>query len=216
MKKLNLCFILIVAGFVVNSYGSLSASDYLDSPSTKTDRSLDLNDLYVWKDKQDESLINMVLTFNIQTEIPADASSSFNTKAKFTFYVDTDGDLQSDRSIDVYFGGESKYIAILDEIEVEGNIGFSAEKSGLRTYAGMRNNPAEADIQSVSSFIDNSASCTPTAAHGFACDSSQIGSATNSFANTYAATIALQLPISLVTTNSTASLQVWARSWRVK
>ena len=83
---------------------SLEAADHGDAPLTAHDLGADLNDVYFFRDPNDNSRLILIMTVH-GFIVPGEASNFgiFDPAIRYRFELETSGDARSDGAIDVRF-----------------------------------------------------------------------------------------------------------------
>jgi hypothetical protein len=79
-----------------------SASDHLDAPLVKKDGRTDINDSYIFQSPQNANSVVVALTVNPGAGVIS--GKSFDSKARYNFDFDTNGDARADKTIVATFG----------------------------------------------------------------------------------------------------------------
>lgn len=102
MRKFLAAATVAAAGAVALAVLPIGASDHLDAPLVKKDGRTDINDVYVFESPQNSDRVVLALTVNPGAGVIS--GKSFDSKATYSFDVDTDADAIADKSIAVDFG----------------------------------------------------------------------------------------------------------------
>ncbi len=110
----RVCALLFCSICCMNNGSPLVAADHRDSPSARTNGSVDLNDLYVFQSPQRPENVVMILTVNPFAGVLS--PTVFNTRAVYEFNVDTNADFVPNFVFRVYFsaarGGSQRFIVV--------------------------------------------------------------------------------------------------------
>jgi hypothetical protein len=144
------------------------AADHKDAPYVSERPPADINDVYLFR--RDGRLV-VAMTVNPVSDRDFNSAYHFSPDALYRFAFDTNGDGQTDRSIDLTFspvvGGEQRFIARLPgPLEVRGKttkpttLSDSAPEPvlnegprGIRVFAGQRDDPFFFDLVGFNRFI---------------------------------------------------------------
>jgi hypothetical protein len=160
-SKLAVSFTLLVAILALTlglAPRASRAADHLDSPTTKTDGRVDINDVYIFHPgapgSQDLSRTVVVMTVNPAAGVIS--GTQFRHDARYEFLFDVDGDAKPDASISARFGrpddGEQR---VTVEAKLDGERVFKVRgeteeiiegEDGIRVFAGLRDDPFFFDL----------------------------------------------------------------------
>jgi len=147
------------------------AADHLDSPTTKTDGRVDINDVYIFHPGQpgSQDLSRTVVVMTVNPAAGVISGTEFRHDAKYEFLFDLDGDAKPDASISARFGkpdddGEQR---VTVEAKLDGERVFKVRgeteeiiegEDGIRVFAGLRDDPFFFDL---ASFNQGATFCQP-------------------------------------------------------
>ncbi len=161
-SKLAVSFTLLVAILALTlglAPRASRAADHLDSPTTKTDGRVDINDVYIFHPgapgSQDLSRTVVVMTVNPAAGVIS--GTQFRHDARYEFLFDVDGDAKPDANITARFGrpdddGEQR---VTVEAKLDGERVFKVRgeteeiiegEGGVRVFAGLRDDPFFFDL----------------------------------------------------------------------
>ena len=173
-SKLAVSFTLLVAILALTlglAPRASRAADHLDSPTTKTDGRVDINDVYIFHPGQpgSQDLSRTVVVMTVNPAAGVISGTQFRHDARYEFLFDVDGDAKPDASIRVRFGkpdddGEQR---VTVEAKLDGERVFKVRgeteeiiegEGGIRVFAGLRDDPFFFDLVS---FNDGATFCQP-------------------------------------------------------
>ena len=205
------------------------SADHLDSPATKADSTIDINDLYTWNDSN-----NVVLAMTLYPAAPS--SALFSDGAQYVFHVSsgagygaTTGDYQiictftgtAAPQTAQCWGGTNEYVTG----NASAATGITSTDGKMKVFAGLRADPfffnidgfkaVVADVEAAGALPTNDAGC-PTVPGPLAqqlvaqlAHASDGGAPSDFFATFNALAIVVSIDKSLVTTGGPV-LAVWA------
>jgi hypothetical protein len=173
-SKLAASFVLLIA-LLSLTIGLVArpgrAADHLDSPTTKTDGRVDINDVYIFHpgNPGSQNLNRTVVAMTVNPAAGAISGTEFHPDARYEFLFDLDGDARADGNIRVRFGspqvnGRQRVVVTgnLEDEEVFKVRGWTEEviegEGGVRVFAGLRDDPFFFDLNS---FNDGATFCEP-------------------------------------------------------
>jgi hypothetical protein len=160
---------------------------------------------------------NLVIILNVSSHAGFEASFDiFSIDGKYSIFVDRDEDLKADFRMDTYFGGAEQYAfyASTESQPILGKINETAEYNNMRVFAGRRADPEVFDTSAYKKVLETL--CTPV--DGLRCQNT--GTPKNDYADSNVGTIAVQVPIKLLTglpepTIDMKKLKVWAKVYKI-
>jgi Domain of unknown function (DUF4331) len=154
IEVLGLLVIAAVAALL--TIPALSA-DHLDAPAVKKDGRIDINDVYVFHPGSPQDLGKTVLAMTVNPAAGVISGTTFHPDAKYEFLVDKDGDAKAESTIRVQFagveGGQQGYkLHVIGgndgNVMVRGRTGEVVEENGVKSFAGLRDDPFFFDLAS--------------------------------------------------------------------
>ena len=211
MKKL--AYFLLSAGAMILFALSITSADHIDAPAV-TGSSMDITDYYAFQSPADNN--NMVFVANLQGLLsPATtADAAFDEGTLIEFNIDSDGDLKEDMVIQaiprdgkmIVFGptpatsiGTASTIktgATRVEVDITpyGETAKIANESGIKVFAGPRDDPFFFDLGAYQAVLGGTAT-------GFS------NPGTDTFAGTNVLSLVVEVPKSML--GNAATLNTW-------
>ncbi len=208
LSKKNCLVFAAAAGLAAVSATSFAA-DHAEAPLAAADPAADIADVYAWH--EGDKLYAAVTYAGLRTPM-SDQAGVFDEDVLYTFHIDNDDDAVSDIDVLVRFGTDSAGNAGVQVENLPGASGtFSGpveqtvtDSSGLRLYAGLRDDPFFFDLQGFRETLD-------TGSFQFA---SLVGEGPrDSIAGTNASAIVLEMDLSAALDGG-SSMRLWATTGR--
>lgn len=212
----NRCKAWALAGLLALMTGGATAADHADAPSSTLDPSADITDVFVFRAA--DKLVG-VIAFGGAPRPRARVdgpTGRFDPDALFTYHIDTNRDALPDINVRIRFGKNSK-----NEwgVELENLPGarsryvfgpvetVNTSASGLRFYAGLRDDPFFFDFEGFQDTLSTFAADGPSGQLRFS-------SARDSFRFRNLTAIAFEMDIDAATKGS-RDINVWATASRL-
>ena len=191
--QIALCLLVLAIG------SSAGAADHREAPLIREDPTADINDIYAFLSPNDASKLVLAMTVN-PFSVPAEAVSyAFAPGVEYAFRFDNDGDGAEEREIRVRFGepgsdGQRFRVFLPNGKSFDGDATPPTEAavpndpivvqgpSGVRAFAGPRDDPFFFDVVGFFRFLDGTG--------GF--------SGSDGFAGFNVSAIVLEVPLALV------------------
>ena len=193
------------------------ASDHREAPLMQEDGTADIADFYAFRNPNDASKLVLAMTVNAASVPQQAALYNFSPNVLYRFNIDNDGDAAIDHHIDVTFSssvpGPQRLKAVFPNGEVvEGEVTLpttigpepnppilleSSRGSGVRIFAGPRDDPFFFDAVGSSRFVSGTGFFTGT----------------DGFAGQNVSAIVVEVPLSMVADES-GRLQIWGETGR--
>jgi Domain of unknown function (DUF4331) len=131
------------------------SADHLDAPTVKHDGRIDINDVYVFHPGSPQDLSKTVLAMTVDPAAGVISGTTFRPDTKYEFLVDTNGDAKADITVRTQFsdvvGGQQKYHVHVfkgnsGNVNVNGTTNQNVAHDGLKTFAGLRDDPFFFDL----------------------------------------------------------------------
>lgn len=209
-------------GAIMALCGALSAvpglaSDHQEAPLMQEDGTADIADFYAFRNPNDSAKLVLAMTVNAASVPEEAALYNFSPSVLYRFNIDNDGNATIDHHIDVTFSpsvpGPQRLKAVFPNGEVvEGEVTLpttldpepnppilleSSRGSGVRVFAGPRDDPFFFDVVGSSRFVSRTGFFTGT----------------DGFAGQNVSAIVVEVPLSMVTDGS-ERLQIWGETGR--
>jgi hypothetical protein len=190
------------------------AADHREAPLIREDPTADINDIYAFPSPNDPSKVVLAMTVN-PFSVPAEAISyAFAPDVEYAFRIDTDGDGREERVIRVRFGepgsdGQRFRVFLPDGRKFDGDATPPTEAvvpndpiivqgpSGVRAFAGPRDDPFFFDVVGFFRFLDGTGSF----------------SGSDGFAGFNVSAIVLEVPLELVGAGE-GTVGIWGTTGR--
>jgi hypothetical protein len=199
IEVLGLLTIAAVAAFL--TIPAFSA-DHLDAPTVKKDGRIDINDVYVFHPGSPQNLSRTVLAMTVNPGAGVISGTSFRAGANYEFLIDKDGDAKPEGTVRVQFnapsGGQQTYkVHVIrgngGNVIVNGTTNQVVESGGVKTFAGLRDDPFFFDL----------------AAFNRGADFCHAGLTSDFFQGLNASAIVIELPTSML---GGGQVGVWGRT----
>jgi hypothetical protein len=153
--RIEVIGVLAVAAIAALATIPAFSADHLDAPTVKHDGRIDINDVYVFHPGSPQNLSRTVLAMTVNPAAGVISGTTFRPDAKYEFLVDTNGDAKADVTVRTQFsdvsGGQQNYRMHVirgndGNVMVDGTTNQNVEQDGVKTFAGLRDDPFFFDL----------------------------------------------------------------------
>jgi hypothetical protein len=210
-----------LTGIIIGA-APLFAADHREAPLIREDITADIADVYAFRNPHSSDKLVLAMTVNPFSVPEESITFNFSPNVRYRFNIDNDGDARADHQIDVNFAPTLPKPQRLEAVfrplnprsgslSVRGDVTSPTEEpeaeepiilegppgSGIRVFAGPREDPFFFDIVGFFRLVEGTGSFTGA----------------DSFAGFNVSAIVVELPLDRVT-NGSDQLQIWAETAR--
>jgi hypothetical protein len=168
LVRIEVVGLLAVAAIAALATIPALSADHLDAPTVKKDGRIDINDIYVFHPGSPQDLGKTVLAMTVNPAAGVISGTTFRPGAKYEFLIDRDRDAKPESTIRVQFsapdgGGQDYRVHVIrgsdGNVVVRGRTNEVVEEDGVRTFAGLRDDPFYFDLASFNGLATGDAFC---------------------------------------------------------
>ena len=195
--------------------GLASAADHRDSPLNKGNPSADINDVYAFRSPENPNNLVVAISAN-PLIVPSDNATRgvFDDAVTFQLHIDVNGDLADDATLNISKDGDDLVFEGLGDpihakITKPGEAAVINQAGPITAFAGLRDDPFFFDLNGFESFLAN----PQVPAKGLRAAGN--GDPVDAFAGTNVLAIVVELPITAVTgenSATTGTIKAWVSS----
>jgi hypothetical protein len=155
LVRIEVLGLLVIAAVAALLTIPAMSADHLDAPAVKKDGRIDINDVYAFHPGSPQNLGRTVLAMTVNPAAGVISGTTFRAGANYEFLIDKDGDAKQDGIVRVQFdapsGGQQAYkVHVIrgndGNVVFNGTTGQVIESDGVKSFAGLRDDPFFFDL----------------------------------------------------------------------